>query len=164
MSENVFYCKKWSVAYKEPIDLLSKDDAYKLHSRGAEYTVLIGSDTKPSCFIHVIRDKGWVSVSFLDDDLKEFLLYSFKLLDNGTLFLSMAVHREFAKNGERGVGFLNVSSGTTYLFNEDGNTIVREESFEPHVLEESQTVTDISGNYDHFPEFGHYESLIRIER
>lgn len=76
----------------------------------------------------------------------------------------MAVHREFAENEGEGTGILNVSSGTTYIFNEDGNTIVREEQFNPYKLEESQTMVDISGNYDKFPEFGKYDLLIRKER
>lgn len=164
MNHNIFYCKKWSTGYNEPIELLTEDAAYKLHACGDEYTALIGSDTKPSCFIHVIKNKGWVSASFLDNVLKEYLLYSFKLLDDDRLFLSMAVHREFAKSGERGAGILNVSSGTTYLFKEDGRTVIREENIEPYSLNESETVIDVSGNYDDFPEFGHYESLIRIER
>ncbi|MDO5404997.1 MAG: hypothetical protein Q4F16_05735 [Proteus sp. (in: enterobacteria)] len=76
----------------------------------------------------------------------------------------MAVHREFAENEGEGVGILNVSSGTTYIFNEDGNTIVIEEQFNPYKLDESQTMVDISGDYEEFPEFGKYDLLIRKER
>ncbi|MBG6032870.1 lytic transglycosylase [Proteus hauseri] len=164
MNQNVFYCKEWSIGYKEPIDLYSENKARKKHEFGELYTVLIGSDVEPSCFINITKNAGWVSVGFLDQELREYLFYSFKVINDNKLFLSMAVHREFAKNEGEGAGILNVSSGTTYIFNEDGNTIVREEQFNPYKLEESQTMVDISGNYEKFPEFGKYDLLIRKER
>lgn len=164
MAYKLFYCKKWSIGYKEPISPLNENEARKFHDRGLPYTVLIGSDSTPSHFIEVTKKAGWVSVGFLDEELREYLLYSFKLLDSEQLFLSMAVYREFALNEGEGAGFMNVSNGTTYLFNEDGNTVVREEQFNPHLLEESLTTVDVVGNYDQFPEFGKYDSLIRKER
>lgn len=99
----------------------------KKHESGDLYKVLIGSDVKPACFINITKNAGWVSVGFLDQELREYLFYSFKVINDNKLFLSMAVHREFAENEGEGTGVLNVSSGTTYIFNEDGNTIVREE-------------------------------------
>ncbi|NIG77543.1 lytic transglycosylase [Klebsiella sp. Ap-873] len=164
MDKDVFYCKSWFRAKKKPIELWDEKKALKKHKVGEPYTVLIGSDTNPSCFINVTQNAGWVSVSFLDKELREYLLYSFKVLNNIDIFLSTAVYREFAENEGEGAGILNVSRGTTYIFNEDGNTVVLEEQFNPHLLEESQTKTDVSGNYDRFPEFGCYDSLIKVER
>jgi len=164
MKQKIFYCKSWFRAKKKPIDMWEEKKALKKHKEGEPYTVLIGSDSSPTCFISVTKNAGWVSVSFLDSELREYLLYSFKLLKGNILFLSMAVYREFAKHEGEGEGILNVSCGTTYIFNEDGTTVVREERFNPHTLEESQTLADVSGNYDHFPQFGCYESLIKTER
>lgn len=158
MNQSVFYCKSWFRLKKQPIELWSVDVAYKKHLNGAPYTVLIGSQERPTCFIEVIRDKQMVGVGFLDSLQREYLMYQFHLFNENSLFLSMAVHREFKGDTDC------VSSGTTYLFKEDGHTVIREENIDPHSLEESETVTDVSGNYDLFPEFGHYESLIRIER
>lgn len=164
MNQDIFYCKKWSIGYKKPIDLWSENKARKKHIAGDSYTVLIGSDCNPSCFVEIMKNKGWVSVGFLDNELREYSFYNFRLFDDNRLFLSMAVHREFAENEGDGAGILNVSRGTTYIFKEDGSTVVREDLFNPYKLEESMTVTDISGNYDQFPEFGEYQSLIRKER
>lgn len=164
MNSEIFYCKSWFRAKKKPIDLWSDKQARKNHEFGEPYTVLVGSNTTPTHVIDVTKNAGWVSVGFLDEELREYLLYSFKLLANDQLFLSMAVHREFALNEGEGAGFMNVSNGTTYLFNEDGNTVVREERFNPHLLEESETKVDISGNYEPFPAFGDYQSIIRKER
>ncbi|MEA9396577.1 hypothetical protein [Lelliottia amnigena] len=149
---------------KKPINLLSEAQAKILHSSGKPYTVLIDSDKEPTCFIEVIKDKKMVGVGFLDEQQKEYLMYQFQLLESGRLFLSMAVYREFAEHPGEGAGILNVAHGTTYLFDEDGKTVVREEKFNPYTLEESQTIADVTGNYDVFPEFGEYDSLIRKER
>jgi len=158
MSQNIFYCKSWSTGYKEPLKPLDERAASQLHSAGESYTALIGSETAPSCFVNVMKNKGWVSVSFLDNHLREYLLYNFRLLENEKLFLSMAVHRDF--NGETD----QVTNGTTYVFEESGHTVIREEKFNPHFLDKSEMTADVTNNYDRFPEFGQYDSLIRTER
>ena len=53
--DKVFYCKKWSVGYKESMNPLSENEAKKKHSRGMRYTALIGSDVKPSHVIQVTK-------------------------------------------------------------------------------------------------------------
>ncbi len=132
--------------------------ASQLHQSGDSYTVLVGSASAPACFINVMKNKGWVSTSFLDSKLREYLLYNFRLMGEETLFLSMAVHRQFADDSEQ------VVSGTTYIFAEDGRTLIREERIAPYALSESEMTSDISAHYDHFPDFGHYQCLTRIER
>lgn len=158
MSQSIYYCKTWSIGYKEPIDLWMEKKAHKKHEAGDSYTVLIGSDSTPSCFINIMRNSGWVSVSFLDEHLREYLLYNFKVLGVETLFLSMAVYREFA--GETDL----VINGTTYHFKEDGHTIIIEDNVPESTSERSETYSDVAGNYDRFPKFGKYDSLIRKER
>jgi hypothetical protein len=158
MSQDVYYCKAWSIGYKEPIDLWSVKKAHKKHDVGGSYTALIGSDSMPSCFVDIMRNSGWVSVSFLDEHLREYLLYNFQMLDIGKLFLSMAVYREFDGDADL------VINGTTYHFKEDGHTIIREENISNNTSERSETYSDVAGNYEQFPEFGKYDSLIRKER
>ncbi|ABS49549.1 MULTISPECIES: hypothetical protein [Yersinia pseudotuberculosis complex] len=158
MNQILFYCQSWSVGYKEPLGISTSQWAEKRHKSGDTYTVLVGSENTPSCFIDVMKNRGWVSVSFLDKDKREFLVYSFKIINDNKLFLSMAIYREFIEGIDR------VASGTTYIFKENGHTVIRKENIEPHSLEESETFTDVSGNYDKFPDFGCYDSLIKIDR
>lgn len=87
MDKNVFYCKSWFRAKKKPIDLWDEKKALKKHKVGEPYTVLIGSDTNPSCFINVTQNAGWISVSFLDKELREYLLCLFNSLKNNNIFL-----------------------------------------------------------------------------
>lgn len=158
MNQKIYYCKTWSISYKEPIDLWSENKARKKHMAGESYTALIGSDSIPSCFINIMKNSGWVSTSFLDEHLREYLLYNFKVMNGDTLFLSMAVYREF--DGDTDL----VINGTTYHFKEDGHTIIKEDNILNNKSERSETYSDVSGNYDKFPEFGNYDFLIRKER
>lgn len=158
MSQKVYYCKNWSIGYKEPIDLWMEKKARKKHDAGESYTVLIDSESTPSCFINIMRNSGWVSVSFLDEYLREYLLYNFKVLGVEALFLAMAVYREFNDDTDQ------VVNGTTYHFKEDGHTIIIEDNISNNTSERSETYSDVTGNYDVFPEFGEYNSLIRKER
>lgn len=158
MSQNVYYCKTWSIGYKEPIDLWTVKKANKKHDIGESYTALIGSDSTPSCFINIMKNSGWISVSFLDEHLREYLQYNFKILDGGDLFLSMAVYREF--DGDTDL----VINGTTYHFKENGHTIIREDNISDNTSERSEIYSDVVGNYEQFPEFGEYDALIRKER
>ena len=97
-------------------------------------------------------------MDFLDDHLREALSYHFNEYEPGKLFLSMAVYREFDGDTDR------VASGDCYFFDRSGDVSIRYETFDPHTLEVAETVTDVSGNYDFYPEFGVYDSVCARER
>lgn len=90
--------------------------------------------------------------------MREYIYYSFKELEPGKLFLSMATYREFNGDADK------VLMGTTYIFNTDGTVKVQRQYFEPHKIEAMDTSADVSGNYSPWPEFGKYDELIRVER
>jgi hypothetical protein len=154
----IYYCKSWFRMKKVAIELLTETDAGLRHSSGESYTVLIGSESKPSCFVEVLLGKGMVGVGFLDDRCREYLTYQFQCVSTDRLFLSMATHREFCGDEERILG------GTSYIFSESGDLIIRREKFNPHSLEEAKSSFDPSGNYEDVPDFGCYSSLIKADR
>lgn len=158
MTKNIFYCKSWFRIKKKALELSPADIAREKHNNEEPYTVLVGSDTQPECFIEIIKHNKMVGVGFLDPLQREYLTYQFHLTENDNLFLTMAVHREFSGDSE------HISSGTTYLFKENGQTLIREERIDPYALSESEMTSDISGHYEQFPDFGRYESLTRLER
>ncbi|WP_394551390.1 lytic transglycosylase (plasmid) [Pantoea sp. SGAir0180] len=137
---------------------MGEKKALKKHEAGEPYTVLIDSESTPSCFINIMRNSGWVSVSFLDEHLREYLLYNFQMLDVEKLFLSMAVYREFNDDTDL------VINGTTYHFKEYGHTIIIEDNIPSKTSERSETYSDVAKNYEQFPAFGQYDSLNRKER
>ena len=158
MSQKNYYCKNGSLGYKEPNDLWGEKKSLKKHEAGEPYTVLIDSESTPSCFINIMRNSGWISVSFLDEHLREYLIYNFQILDMETLFLSMAIYREFNDDTDL------VINGTTFHFKEDGHTIIIEDDISNKTSERSETYSDVAGNYEQFPAFGEYDHLNRKER
>ncbi|NNJ16156.1 lytic transglycosylase [Pseudomonas putida CSV86] len=154
----VYYCKSWFRMKKIAIEPMGEALAHSRHLSGESYTALVGSDSAPSCFIEVFLDKGMVGVGFLDEKCREYLTYQFQVIDVNGLFLTMATHREFEGGGDKVVG------GSSYIFNENGELIVRREKFNPHEVEEARSSFDPSQNYEKIPKFGCYSDVIRADR
>lgn len=155
MTRPLFYAKSWFRAKKRATELWSAGQARAAHRAGATYTVLVDSPDRPSAFIDVTPT--FVGVSFLDDRLREGLTYQFQLVEPGSLFLSMATHREFDGESDR------VRSGTSYMFGRDGTVRIRREHLAPHRLETATSTTDVSGNHTAAPEFGNYDGPLAVD-
>jgi len=153
---DLFYCKGWFRARKQPTEMWSEDVARQAHNRGAHYTVLVGSPERPTCFLEV-SEKA-VAVGFLDESLREKLSYSFQEVRPDTMFLSMVTYREFVGNSDA------VAEGTSYIFKEGGEVSIQRKTFDPHTIETAESTLDLSGNYEAKPSFGHYGDLIKAER
>lgn len=138
------------------LEYWDREAAEVAHHEGRLYTVLVGSRDNPTNFIEVTS--GAITVGFLDNHLREKMTYGFQLTSDGTLFLSMATYREFSGNSD------TISSGTTYIFNEEGRVSIIAETFDPHFREESTSAVEIQGNYSRYPDFGEYGDLVKIER
>ena len=104
MALPIYYCKSWFRMKKVATELLTETGAALRHSSGESYTALIGSKSKPSCFVEVLLGKGMVGVGFLDDRCREYLTYQFQCVGTDRLFLSMATHREFDGDEEKVLG------------------------------------------------------------
>lgn len=152
------YCKSWFWAKKHATNILTEEQARKAHNERERYTVLVNSTERPYAVIDVVGGEGFVGVTFLDEVLRESLSYNFKEIEAGKLFLSMATHREFFDDKDQ------VRLGTSYVFNQDGGLIITKESFEPHTLKEARSTTDVSGNYEDYPNFGEYDHLLEADR
>jgi hypothetical protein len=152
----VYFCKSWFRAKKRPTEVWTAEQAKHAHQNRQPYTVLVGSIEQPYCFLEV-ADKV-VGVGFLDQNLRESLSYDFQECATRKQFLTMATHREFAKDSDE------VVDATSYVFKEDGTVHIRREVFNPHRIETTTISSDISKNYADCPEFGEYDDFIKIER
>lgn len=99
-----------------------------------------------------------IGVGFLDKNLREYLSYQFHFVEPKKIFLSMATYRSFLGTSDQ------VSDGATYIFNPNGEVIIKKEHFNPHGIEETKTSFDPLYNYEDVPEFGNYSRIIRVER
>lgn len=87
MAHKIHYCKTWFRGKRIPIDLLSEDEARSRHISGTPYAALIGSESKPFCFVEFLIDKGMVGVGFYDGEFREYLTYQFHCVSVNKLFL-----------------------------------------------------------------------------
>jgi hypothetical protein len=150
------YAEKWLVLDRKSLNSLTPEEAQRRHESREEYAALIGNPEAPS---HVVSLVGpWVKVSFLDDDRREYLLYSFKELRSGHLFLKQAIHREFdSETGE-------LSIATIFAFDEKGKIIIERQDRKNDDIETRKAKADPAPNWERFPEFGTYETLLQEDR
>jgi len=151
----VTYCERWFRHRKEAVGLLTPESARRLHDAGQPYTVLLGDPQRPRRFIEV--GGGFYGVSFLDDDLREYLVYTFDELEKDRLFLKEAIHRNFEKDSDE------PGEVTIYRFSPGGRVqIERSENALGGTRTEGET--DVSKNWEPKPVFGRYEALTREDR
>jgi hypothetical protein len=70
----------------------------------------------------------------------------------------MATHREFDGEADR------VKCGTTYYFKVDGRVTIETEDFATENISTREMQADVSGNWEQYPIFGDYQSLMRRDR
>ena len=156
MNIPVFYCKHWSLHYKQAVDIWPEKKARTAHEGRKPYTVLIHSAERPSCVLSVGKD--FVNVSFMDAHLRDWCYYFFSEVEPGLLFISQAVTCEYVGDSD------DVSRGAFYRFGRAGDMLVKRQSYYPHNVEQVHSVVDVSNNYSKVPDFGEYEDLIRFQR
>lgn len=152
------YVEQWSRGYKEPLRPMTEQRAHTLHARGKWYTVLIGPLERPSSFIEVVGENAYVGVNHLDHLLRDYLIYDFQGPTTGPLFLSMCTFRTYIGDSEK------IAISENYRFTTDGNLTVTRTNLDSGVREVGSRHLDVTSNYEAWPEFGRYESLLVRER
>jgi hypothetical protein len=151
------YCKGWFRATKSSLAPYSIERAWARHDAGEIYCALVGSVEAPHAVLEIA--KGMVDVSFLDENLRDYIRYSFHEMEPGRLFLTRATWREFVGASDQ------IANCTTYSFRSTGDTNIYGETFVPsHFLAYSESHSDVSGNWSETPSFGHYGDLLRVDR
>jgi hypothetical protein len=154
----VTYCQSWSRAKKRINQIWSEEKALKAHQEGEVYTAVIGLPEKPNCFLEINIELKFVGVNFLDENLRDYLHYSFFELESRALFINQVIYREY-----RGDTDLATRAIITQ-FNPDGKTKIRDNDLIKDECKVNEFYTDIKKNWEDIPEFGQYESIIRFDR
>ncbi len=153
---NMTFGKSWFRAKKRLTEKWEEGRARKCHEKRQLYVAVVGEGSSPSCFVEINND--YIGVGFLDTALREYLSYQFQEIEPGRLFLTMATHREFEGDSDK------VKSGITYYFKQDGNVTIESEDCLGHTHSVKETQADISGNWEPYPAFGQYQSILRENR
>ncbi len=154
--EAVTFWEGWHRHAKEPVGPLTHNQASQQERNQKPYVAVLGDPMRPRCFIEINND--FFGVSFLDEDSQEHLMYSFEEIEEGKLFLSEALYREY--DDETG----SVLSGTIYRFLPDGRTSVERQESRTNQITVSDRETDVSSNWEPRPALGDYVSITREER
>jgi hypothetical protein len=154
----ITYCDGWIRTTKQYTETLSEAQARQAHAKGQLYTVLIGDPQSPDCFIDVNLKLKFIGVTFLDDFLRDYLDYSFVEAQAGKLFLDRAIFREYDDNSDTIVGC------RTFLYKPDGTSCLEEADLVTNQSTTTESILDISKNWEAIPAFGDYHSISRIER
>lgn len=128
------------------------------HENRQVYYVTIFENEKPYCFLEINND--FIGVGFLDDKSREYLSYSFQEIEPDKLFLSKAIYWEFDEQTDKEI------TSTTYQFTPEGDLRIINIDMRTNesVIKKAKNKIDVSGNYEEYPAFGDYKSIINKER
>jgi len=154
--DSILYGKSWFRAKKRFTSTWNEEEAKSAHEKRQPYAAAVISSGVIRCFLEVNNE--YFGVGFLDDRQREYLCYQFQEIQPGRLFLTMATHREYDGESDR------VKAGTTYYFKPDGRVTIESEDFGSTQLVTTETKRDVEGNWERYPNFGEYESVLRIDR
>lgn len=150
------YCEKWFKAEKRPIGLLTVEAARRLHNDRKSYAVVLSSGASIGPVISVAPP--WVSVAYLDDQLREYLSYDFKEVEPHKLFLKMATHREYREGSD------DILRVRRCAFDVSGAVTVEQKDLQSGEVSELESIDSLEENWEKFPPFGDYEGISREER
>ena len=150
----ITYCSGWFRAQKRAIEVWSIDQAKTAYNARTLYAALIDDPITPRCFVECNVD--YVGVEFLDERLRSYVCYQFVEKQPGRLFLNMAIYRKFDNDVDR------VLHAVIYYYRDDGSVTVHKTSGDDTF--EANAKLDVAANWERYPDFGDYESIIRLER
>lgn len=77
----------WNSVLHRPLDEITQEEARRRDAVGRAFTVTFGSAEQPEVTLKVMRGHGIFTVTWLDEHLREALLYNYTRQDDGRLFL-----------------------------------------------------------------------------
>lgn len=175
---NIIYCEPRSALFsfgrRKMPSSITTEKAHRCHDLRVAYEAVVGEPEHPrfvvclspnaaSAFSDSVsrckEGKGdWVTVYFIDEQLRWYLQYDFKEIQPDKIFLVHAIFREF-------VGSANEPfKAKTFAFNEDGLVLIEERNLISNSVEEREVHCSVVENWKKYPRFGDYFSLCREQR
>ena len=175
---SIMYCEPRSALFsfgrKKMPSPLSEERARRCHDRREAYEAVIGEPDHPRFVVCLSPNaasvhsdsasrckegKGdWVSVYFIDEQLRWYLQYDFKEIEPGKLFLTHAMFREFVAATNE------VLTAKTFAFKENGHIFIEDRNVVPNSVEELEVSYSVDENWETYPRFGDYGHLCREQR
>ena len=135
----------------------------KNHREGLMYCVtILDDDGAPYCALDIVHENEFIGVNFLDSVGREYLVYHFAEVEPMKKLFLEEVWYSFYPNSEA----KDENYRLHFAFDQDGNAAYRKYDDLAHKIYDYETKEplDVSGLYEAYPAFGHYDGLIKIER
>ena len=144
-------------------EITGEEVANKNHGDGLMYCVIVlEDDGTPFCALDIVHENEFIGVNFLDNVGREYLTYHFCEVDPMKRLFLEEVWYTFYPNSEAKDGNYRLH----FVFDQDGNAAYRKYDDLEHKTYDYETKEplDVTGLYEDYPKFGHYDGLIRLER
>lgn len=143
--------------------ITGEEVARENHKAGLMYCVtILDDDDVPYCALDIVHENEFIGVNFLDNVGREYLSYHFREIDPMKRLFLEEVWYTFYPNSEAKDGNYRLH----FVFDQDGNAAYRKYDDLEHKAYDYETKEplDVSGLYEDYPEFGHYDEIIKLER
>lgn len=156
------YCVQWFRGQNCPSQMLTEDEARARHFANELYTALVGDALSPSCFVEVTAFRA-IFVEFLDIKLRRYRDYEFQEVEPGRLLVTGCADPTFPNDKDP------PDRATTYLFKPTGEVridrfVANPDGVGSRLVDSRMAQTDVTNNWEPYPDFGHYDGLIRLNR
>lgn len=150
----IIYCSKWWLKKKKPIDIFNVEEAYKLHSKGELYSVVIMENNIVKYVLDI--SSNYLIVRFMNDYILPYLIYEFKVVDKENIFLKVVSYYEYYLEKE--------IESIVFNFQYTGEVVIEKVNLKNGEMEEKIAITDVKKNWGKYPSFGDYTSLLQEKR
>lgn len=150
----ILYCKKWWYARKRPIDTLDEKTAHHNHLCGKDYSVVMSQSGVISCVLDVSQND--VFVNFINKEGEKYLTYAFHREKDDDIFLNAVYYHNYENNKETEI--------MIFSFKVNGELYMEKRNLIDEDVEEREANVEVSCNWDKYPKFGDYSSLVVLDR
>ena len=144
-------------------EITGEEVARKNHNNGLMYCVtILDDDGVPYCALDIVHENEFIGIDFLDNNGRIYLSYHFREVEPMKMLFFREVWYTFYPNSEAKDGNYRLH----FVFDQDGNAAYRKYDDLEHKTYDYETKEplDVTGLYEDYPKFGHYDGLIRLER
>lgn len=157
MDVSITYSIYWARSTHSPNRPISDSEAEGRHNAREQYVALVQHGERRYCFLEICDNV--CNVEFFDAQQRNYLLYCFiEREQKGRFFLCRTQHSVYDGDSCR------LLEASTFYFQEDGRLLIEDRNYVEKTVSESESVIDVSANWEPYPEFGKYEGLMAIER
>lgn len=149
------FCEKWWYPRKRAIKPLTKEQAEKYHLAKKPYSVIFTEGESIEYILDISEND--IFVGYMNDNCEKYLTYAFHREKEDDLFLNAVYYHDYDENNIETEILIFGFETTGQLFMEKRNLLTGD-------VEEREAKVDISCNWEKFPKFGEYDSLIKKER